>query len=126
MTVVVDNKDVKVSTNSDDNSKIKVCDLIAFDISNRAVKNKTKTEWKTYRFCKRRISINIKRLDFQKSFRQNNIIDQKGNIQILSDSEYWLRINLVGFTDIVIPRYGADLLNDFSFLSFNYLDRNYS
>ena len=91
-----------------------VSELLGYDCKN-AIATKRPKETKTYNFCKRRILINNRRLDIQETFRTGGLVDQNGTIRFLYDSEFFMIISLVGFTDMMVPRYGVDLLCDIKF-----------
>ena len=105
---------ISPSTAKDSNNNLaKVSAKFSFDFDIVATKNAK--EQKTYKFSQRRISINNRRLDFQESFRVQGIIDQCGTIRLLNDSEYWVMISLVGYTEVLIPRFGVDLFGQIKF-----------
>ena len=99
-----------------DKNQSAVSKMINFNI-NLKVKNLTKKEVKLIQFCERRITINNRRLQVQRDFRFTGMIDQRGTFRLhgSSDPDFWVTIDLVGFTEIVIPRCGLELLGHINF-----------
>ena len=99
------------STNHD-----KVSKLLNFNI-NVKVSDLSSKEKQALKFCERRITLNNRRLQVQKPFRESGIISQMGSFRLhdSSDVDFWVTISLVGFTYIMIPRCGLHLLGYINF-----------
>ena len=95
---------------------VKVSKLINFNI-NTKVTDLTAKEKKLIQFCQRRITINNRRLQVQREYRESGIIDQKGVFRLhdSTDKDFWVTISLTGYTDVIIPRCGLDLLGLINF-----------
>ena len=99
-----------------ENNRTKVSKIINFNVDVK-VSDLSDKERKMIQFCRRRITINNRRLFVQKNFRETGLITQKGTFRLhtSSDVEFWVTVSLVGFTDIVIPRCGLELLGSINF-----------
>ena len=97
----------------------KVSGLFNFNI-NIKVKDLSTKEQKLISFCERRIVINNRRLQIQKSYRETGMCDQVGTFRLhdSTDPDYWVTISMVGYTDIIIPRCGLFLLGYINFCPF--------
>ena len=109
---------METSTKKDEKSNIdKVSKLLGINLRFAPSRLNPK-QVKSNRFCQRRILITNRRLEIQRDFRQGGIIDQHGIIKLLVDNDFWVQISLVGYTDIWIPRSGANLIGYLNFCPF--------
>ena len=97
-------------------NRSKVSKLINFNVDVK-VHDLTEREKKLISFCHRRITINNRRLQVQREFRESGLITQNGVFRLhdSTDKDFWVTVSLVGYTDIIVPRCGLELLGVINF-----------